>query len=264
MKIAAAAPFAGSALSAFAAAGGPWPVGCQSYSFRTFDLAGAIAQLQALGLNEMEFFSGHIAPDIAHPEFEERKAIIDASGITVPCFGVEGFGNNEETNRQRFEFAKALGIGIITANPAPNSFDNLEALVAEYDIKIAIHNHGPRARYDKVQDTLDAVAGKDARIGACLDTGHCIRSGEKPHEAAKALGDRLHSLHLKDWTYGGAEQIPGEGDMDLEALAAALREVGFNGPIMLEYEESPDDPVPDMRIGLANWRKAAGAQGDQA
>ena len=75
------------------------------------------------------------------------------------------------------------------------------------------------------------------------------------------LGDRLLSLHLKDWIIGGEEQILGEGDLDLTAVARALLEIGFTGPVVMEYEESPDNPVPDMKKGLANWRAAVKAAG---
>ena len=75
------------------------------------------------------------------------------------------------------------------------------------------------ARYDKVADTLKAVEGRHPFIGACVDTGHHIRSGEEPHAVIDQLGDRVISLHLKDWEIGGEERIIGEGSMDLAAVA---------------------------------------------
>ncbi len=232
-------------------------MGCQSYSFRNFDLKGAIACIQELGLKEMEFCAVHFPPDKDAERFADVQAAIAAAGIATPCYGVEGFTADEAANRKKFEFAKALGVDILTADPAPDSFDNLEKLCEEYGIKIAIHNHGPGARYDKVSDTLNAVNGRSPLIGACLDTGHCIRSGETPHAVAETLGDRLISVHLKDWKAGGKETIVGEGDLDLVGLAAALQAFGFGGPIVMEYEESADNPVPDMKTGWANWERAA-------
>ena len=237
-------------------AGGGFSMGSQSYSFRQFDLNGAIACLQDLGLDQMEFCGVHFPADNDAEGFADVKAAIDAAGITVPCYGVEGFTADEPANRKKFEFAKALGIEILTADPTPDSFDNLDKLCEEYQIKIAIHNHGPGARYDKVSDTLSAVSGHSPLIGACLDTGHCIRSGEKPHETINALGDRIISMHLKDWIHGGHEQIIGKGDLDLSAVAQELKTLHFAGPIMMEYEESPENPVPDMKVGWENWQKA--------
>ena len=231
-------------------------MGAQSYSFRKFDLAGAIACLKGLGLTDMEFCSVHFPCDADDPGFDQVKSVLADAGVAVPCFGVEGFTADAAANRKKFEFAKALGAQVLTADPTPESFDNLDALCDEFGIKIAIHNHGPGARYDKVADTLDAVEGHSRLIGACIDTGHSIRSGEDPVDVARQLGDRVLSLHLKDWMLGGKEEIIGEGDLDLPAFAAALRDIGFDGPVVMEYEESPDNPVPDMAEGWANWQAA--------
>jgi inosose dehydratase len=231
-------------------------IGCQSYSFRAFDYKEAIAKLKELELTDMEFCNVHFPPNAEDEKFLEAHAYIKEAGVNTPCYGVEGYGPNEGPNRQRFEFGKALGVEVLTAHPSPNSFDHLEELVQEFDIKIGIHNHGPRHAYDKVEDTLKAVEGRHPYIGACVDTGHAIRSAEKPHEVIRALGERVHSLHLKDWIHGGEEQTLGEGDMDLVEVVRALRELNFDGPLMIEYELHPDNPVPGMIQGLENFRKA--------
>lgn len=231
-------------------------MGAQSYSFRKFSFEDSIKCLKELGLNVMEYCGVHFPCDATHEKFDYVKKTILESGIQVPSYGVEGFSGDEAANRKKFEFAKALGVGILTADPTPDAFDNLEKLCKEFQIKIAIHNHGPGARYDKVADTLKAVEGRTPLIGACVDTGHAIRSGEKPHEVIRALGSRVICLHLKDWVHGGKEQILGEGDIDLLEVAKALKAIHFSGPIVMEYEESPDNPVPDMKKGWANWMKA--------
>ena len=234
-------------------------VGAQSYSFRKFGFEASLKCLKDLGLKYMEFCSVHFPPDAGRPEFSHIKATLQAEGIEVPCFGVEGFTEDAAANRKNFEFAKALGVEVLTADPTPDAFDNLDDLTDEFGIKVAIHNHGPGARYDKVADTLNAVKGHSPMIGACVDTGHAIRSGERPHEIIEELGDRTISVHIKDWTQGGEEQIIGQGDMDLAAVVHALRAIGFSGPVMIEYENSPENPVPDMTIGIENWNKAGGA-----
>ncbi len=231
-------------------------MGAQSYSFRKFDLEGSIRCLKELGLDNMEFCAVHFPPDKDDPGFPKVKQLITNAGINVVAYGVEGYSADESANRKKFEFAKALNIGVLTADPTPDAFDNLDKLCEEFNIKIAIHNHGPGARYDKVSDTLKAVKGHSPLIGACLDTGHAIRSGEKPHEVVEALGSRLLALHLKDWIHGGEEQILGEGDMDMVALAKALKAVNFSGPIAMEYENHPENPVADMKKGWENWMKA--------
>lgn len=230
--------------------------GAQSYSFRKFDFAGSIAQLKALGLKYMEYCSVHFPPDAQDANFGKVQQALRDAGVITLSFGVEGFGKDKAANRKKFEFAKAFGLEVLTADVEPDAFDDVEALCEEFKIKIGLHNHGPKARYDKVTDTLKAVEGRSPLIGACVDTGHAIRSGEKPHEVITALGARVLSMHLKDWITGGEEQILGEGNMDLVAVAKALKAIKFDGPIVMEYENSPENPVPDMKVSLANWEKA--------
>lgn len=240
-------------------------MGAQSYSFREFSFEDSIGCLKELGQDEMEFCAVHFKPDATAPNFTAIKEAIAQAGVRVRCFGVEGFSRDAAANRKKFEFARSLGVEVLTADPTPDSFDSLAALCDEFHIQIAIHNHGPGARYDKVADTLKAVEGRTPRIGACVDTGHVIRSGEKPEDVIRALGARVLSLHLKDWAQSvggpkGTETILGEGDLDMVAVAQALKAVAFDGPVMMEYEESPKNPVPDMRKGWENWLKAK-AQG---
>jgi len=243
--------------TALAAPGPAFRLGSQSYSFRKFDTVGAIDGIKKLGLSNIEFCSVHFPCDANDPGIGKVQALIKEAGVNVLCYGVESFTADEAANRAKFEFAKAMGIGILTADPLPESFDSLDKLTEEYKIKIAIHNHGPNdKRYGYVQMVLDAIKDHSPMIGACVDTGHTIRSGEKPHEVLAALGDRVHSMHLKDWIQGGEEQILGEGDIDLVAVAKALKAIKFAGPLMIEYENSPENPGPDMAIGIANWQKA--------
>ncbi len=230
-------------------------IGAQSYSFRRFSFEGSLDQLEALGLRIMEFCSVHFPADPADPGFEKVLATLRARGVLVPCFGVEGFTADRAANRRKFELGRALGVECLTADPEPEAFDSLEELVDEFGIRIAIHNHGPGARYDKAADTLRAVEGRHPFIGACVDTGHCLRSGERPSEVIGALDARVLSVHLKDWKIGGAETILGEGDADLPGVAETLRAVDFSGPIIMEYENSPEGPVPDMRRGLTLWNQ---------
>ncbi len=110
------------------------------------------------------------------------------------------FDANESEARKKFDFAKAMGLIAFSANPRKDksTFDLLDKLVAEYDVAIAIHNHGPDARYSKISDVADVVKGRHPKIGACVDTGHYLRSDEDPVEALERFKDRLYGVHLKD------------------------------------------------------------------
>jgi sugar phosphate isomerase/epimerase len=176
--------------------------------------------------------------------------------------GVNGFSKDHEANRKIFAFAKKAGIRNITANPQKDAFDSLDKLVAEYDIRIAIHNHGPGALFDKSDDTLNAVKDHDKRIGACVDTGHYIRSGENPVEVIEKLGDRVFAAHLKDDTHkgdkGSHNVVIGEANLDVVGVFRALKKIKFpaDGSLSLEYEANPANPIDDMKQCLVVARDA--------
>ncbi|MBC8355812.1 MAG: sugar phosphate isomerase/epimerase [Planctomycetes bacterium] len=234
-----------------------WPIGVQSYSLRNFDLHEAVRHIQGMGLHYVEFYSKHLAPNATDETIVETKKLLASADITLNAHGVNGFSADHDANRKVFEFAKKAGIKNITANPKPDSFDSLDRLVAEFDIRVCIHNHGPGALFDKSDDTLKAVKDHDKRIGACVDTGHYIRSGENPVDVIRKLGDRVHALHIKDDTHkgdkGSHNVVIGQANLDVVGVFKALKDIKFpaDGSISLEYESNPDNPIEDMKACLA-------------
>jgi sugar phosphate isomerase/epimerase len=238
-------------------------LGMQSYTLRNFPVDKAITMTKELGLAHIEFFPGHFSPSSSPAKIAEMKEKMAAAGLRDSANGVNPFTKNHEANRKLFEFAKQVGMKNITADPTEDSFDSLDKLVAEYDIRIAIHNHGPGARYDKIADVLKAIKGHDPRIGACADLGHYIRSAEDPVKAIMLLNDRLFGIHLKDFAEEKGNSrgvILGKGHLDLVGVYKALRKVNFpaDGAFSLEYEENPGNPIPDVKECIAAARDAEG------
>ncbi len=222
-------------------------VGVQSYCFRNLDLDGALKNTQELGLKNIEFYSKHASHDMTSEQLENVKKKLKAAGIKMVAYGVVGFGSNAEANEKIFKFAKEMGFDVITADPSPDSFDSLERLVKKYNVKVAIHNHGPGSRYSSLEDVLKAVEGRDKRIGVCIDNGHFQRSRVDSVQVAKKLGERVHAVHLKDTDAQGHDHILGQGAEHIPELLKALKKVGFRGPLDLEYEMEPENPVPSMK-----------------
>jgi sugar phosphate isomerase/epimerase len=241
---------------------GGWPIGVQSYSLRKFNTVEAIRHIQGMGVHFAEFYSKHLAIDASADQLAETKKLLASADVTLNAHGVSGFSKDHEANRKVFAFAKRAGIKNITANPEPDAFDSLDKLVAEYDIRICIHNHGPGALFDKIASVLDAVEGHDKRIGACVDTGHFIRSGEDPVEAVRKIKDRVFAVHLKDDTHkgdkGSHNVVIGKANLDVTGIFKALRDIKFpaDGSISLEYESNPDNPIDDMKQCLAVARES--------
>lgn len=236
----------------FAAQETPLQLGIQLYSLRKFDLETALKHAADAGFTHVEFYSGMLATDASPEVVQDTLAKVKSHGLTMSAHGVNRFGANAAANKKIFEFAKRCGIKTITADPSPESFDQLDELVEEFDIRIAIHNHGPSHRYNKVVDVLRAIEGHDDRIGACADLGHYIRSGENATEVVRLLKGRLFGVHLKDFAEMKEKTegvILGKGHLDVEGVMDALIEVKFpiDGALSLEYEEKPDNPIDDIR-----------------
>ncbi len=238
--------------AARAAAAKPFTLGIQLYSLRGYPVEQALAHAKALGFEAVEFYSGMLPVNASADQIAAvRKQVADL-GLTISAHGVNAFGGDAAANRKVFEFAKAAGVRIITCDPAPESFTSLDDLVKEFDVRLAIHNHGPTHRYNKAIDVLRAIEGRDERIGACADLGHFIRSGENPVEVIRLLAGRLYGIHLKDFAEMKDKTkgvILGKGHLDVPAVFAALERAKFpaDGAVSLEYEENPKNPIDEIR-----------------
>ena len=243
---------------------GGFPVGVQSISLRKYSLPEAIRGVRGLGVRDVEFSAGtHLPATASDARIREARSLAERAGLKVSAQGVNRFSEDHAANRRTFEFARKLGIRTMTANPRRNAetFASLDELVAEYDIRLAIHNHGPGTLYDTLDDVAGAIRGHDRRIGACVDCGHFFSSGEDPVRCVLTLGERVHGVHLKDRAQVGGtspDVVIGRGRLDVVGLFKALRRIGFpdDGALSLEYETNPDDPIDDMKASLAFIKEA--------
>jgi sugar phosphate isomerase/epimerase len=237
-------------------------MGIQSYSLRAYPTDKALEHVQALGLHHVEFFDSHFPLSSSPDVIEAVKRKVRCMEIAMSAHGVNHFSKDHDANKRIFEFASRAGIRNLSADPDPDSFESLDKLAGEYGVRIAIHNHGPGHRYDKIADVTKALRGHHKWIGACADLGHFIRSGEDPVKAIREIGDRLYGVHLKDF----AEQkrdakgvVLGKGHLDVVETFRALRQVRFpaDGALSLEYEEKPEDPIQDLKECFAVASEAA-------
>jgi sugar phosphate isomerase/epimerase len=260
-----AATFAGPQLASAAQKDewGGFPIGVQTISLRKYSLPEALRHLQGMGLRYVEFSaSSHLPATATDEQIATARELAAGNGLKITAQGVNRFNSDHAANKRIFEFAKKLGIRTITANPQPDveTFASLDKLVAEYDIRIAIHNHGPGAPYDKLDSVTKAIKDHDQRIGACVDCGHFLSSGEDPVRCVLALSDRVHGVHVKDHAEFGKKSesvVLGHGHLDVVALFRALRQIKFpaDGALSLEYEAHPANPLDDLKACLAVMRE---------
>lgn len=173
------------------------------------------------------------------------------AGINVTGTGVIWLPNNETTARKAFDNLRAAGVTTMVCQPAPDAFPLLDRLVKEYDIRLAIHNHGPADLYPSPYDSLKAAQPYDQRIGVCFDIGHGYQAGTDPVEAIHRCRERLYDVHLKDTlaTTGQKADVPvvvGHGRIDFPGVVAALVAIKYPFRCGFEYEQDVSDRVTGL------------------
>jgi sugar phosphate isomerase/epimerase len=245
----------------------PVNLGLCSYTFRNFDraqLIGFMKQLNVLSLNAKDV-KNHLPMDPA----EEAKALDDyhAAGIQLHAIGTVYFPKDEDDDiRSKFEYAKRAGVSVIVAgDPAPETLPRIEKFVKEYDIRFAIHNHGPEDKlWHSPLDVLKVVGNMDPRMGCCIDIGHTVRAGTDVVEAIKQVGPRLFNMHTKDLTSFTAKESQvavGEGKMPIRRIFETLIAIKYKGFVDLEYEVHGDDPMPGVIASFAYMRGVLAGMG---
>jgi sugar phosphate isomerase/epimerase len=238
----------------------PVRLGLASYTFRNFSraqLIGFMKQLNVFALNAKDV-KDHFPADPPG----EAVALADyaAAGIRVHAAGVINFAKNEEADiHSKFEYSKRAGIPVIVAgDPTAQTLPRIEKFAKEYDIRVAIHNHGPEDKlWPSPVTILKAVKDMDPRIGCCIDVGHTVRASTDVIQAIEEAGPRLFNIHMKDLTNfqdKESQVAVGDGSMPVRRIFEALIAMKYDGFVDLEYEVNPSDPMPGVISSFAYMR----------
>jgi sugar phosphate isomerase/epimerase len=238
--------------------GGRLKLGLASYSMREFPLDQALAWAKLMGVTYMTFKDVHIPRTDAPEATRALRAKIEAAGITIMGGGTITIPNDPAKIKKEFEYAKNAGFPLIFVDPDPGALDTLEEMAKTYDIRVAIHNHGPENKnWPRPQDAYAAVKSRDKRLGLCIDIGHTLRTGTDPVQACRECRDRLYDMHVKDLAVKTAKESQvevGRGVIDFPGLFKTLIEIGYQGQVGLEYEIKSKDPLPGMIESMAYMR----------
>jgi sugar phosphate isomerase/epimerase len=238
----------------------PIRLGVASYTFRNFSRAQLIGFLKQLNVSALNLKD--VKDHLPTGTQEETAALADyaAAGIKPHAAGTIYFDKNEDADiRNKFEYCKRAGIPVIVAgDPAVETLPRIEKFVREYDIRFAIHNHGPEDKiWHSPLDVLKAVKDLDPRLGCCIDVGHTVRAGTDVVQAIHEAGPRLFNVHMKDLTNfqdKDSQVAVGEGRMPVPKIFQTLAAIGYKGFVDLEYEIHPDDPMPGVIGSFAYMR----------
>jgi sugar phosphate isomerase/epimerase len=247
------------ARSSVAASGSPIRLGVASYSLRNFPREQAIDMTRSLGIRYINFKSVHLPYEASPAEFAAARAQLASAGLELVGGGLITFETDTDDGvRKYFDYARAAGMPTIVCTCKPAALPRIEKFAQQYDIKIAIHNHGPEdENFPSPYDALKAVRGMDPRIGLCVDLGHTVRAGTDPVQAIADAGPRVLDMHAKDlldFKSVDSQCVVGEGKIPVADVFRQLRAIGFAGFVNLEYEIEPDNPLPGMRQSIAYMR----------
>jgi sugar phosphate isomerase/epimerase len=240
-------------------AGAEFKLGVASYSFRDFPRTLAITMTKALGTPYLNVKDVHLNLDSTPEEINAAREEFQRAGIVLVGCGTVSFQSEDEADiRHKFEYAKRAGFPLIVCAPSPGTLPKLEKFVKEYDIRIAVHNHGPEDKnFPTPQSVLQIVKDMDPRCGLCIDVGHTARTGVDVVESIAQAGPRLLDMHVKDLadTSKKESQVAvGEGKLPFPQIFLELIKIKYGGCVNLEYEIHPDNPLPGMQKSFAYMR----------
>jgi len=188
-----------------------WRLGITAYTFHRYTLFEAIEKTNQVGLayiGGLDFQK--VGKDIdknfnAQLSDEELKAVrlkLDDEGVRMLTCFYSVIPGDDEGCRAVFEFARKMGIETLISEPPVEALDTIERFCDEYDIKLAIHNHDPKAspHYWSPEAVMKVCEGRGPHIGVCADIGYWMRSGIDIIAAVGTIGHRLfvvqtHDLH---------------------------------------------------------------------
>lgn len=224
-------------------------LGLASYTLRQFDLDQTLAMTVKVGLKNICFKSMHLELDSTPAQIKAVVAKVKEAGLNLYGGGVISMKSEDQIN-QAFDYAKTAGMKVIIAAPSHTMLPLIEKKVKQYDIKVAIHNHGPGDKYFPTPAVaLEHIKNLDKRIGMCHDIGHTKRYGSDPIAETELCGDRLHDVHIKDVsaaTKAGMGVEIGRGVINIPRFIRTLVGMKYAGMVSVEYEKDAKDPLAGL------------------
>ncbi len=224
-------------------------LGLASYTFREFPLEETLQMTKRLSLDRIAFKDFHLSLESTDEKIKTVAEKTRATGLDLYGCGVIYMKTEDEVKRA-FHYAKTAGMKIIVGVPNHELLNFVNEMVDEYNIKVAIHNHGPGDKlYPTPESAYVKIKDLDMRIGLCIDIGHTQRAGADPSESALKFSDRLHDVHIKDVTAatkeGGTVEI-GHGVIDIPKFLRTLIKLDYKGSVSFEFEKDGKDPLPGV------------------
>lgn len=228
-------------------------LGIASYSFRKFPIGPTLDMTRRLDINRISFKDFHLPLNSTKEEIARAVALCKEKGVELYAGGVIYMKSNADVDNA-FEYAKAAGMKMIIGVPNHELLDYVESKVKQYDIIVAIHNHGPGDLvYPSAESAYVKIKNRDKRIGLCIDIGHTKRIGRNPEQDVSDFFGRVFDIHIKDVTAAdknGTTCEIGRGVINFPSFLKTVIRLGYKGTLALEFEKDENDPLPGMAESL--------------
>jgi len=234
-------------------------LGVASYSLREFPREYVIEAMQELRTPYINIKSFHLPYEDSPQQLAAGRREFENAGLQIVGGGTITLQTDTDDDmRTYFEYARGSGMPLMVIAPTAQTLPRIERFVREYDIKVAVHVHGPTDRhFPGPQDVLPVIKDMDPRVGICVDVGHTARTGIGLVEVLDMCGPRALDIHIKDLrdlSSAASQCIVGEGNMPIAAIFRQLEKMDYSGYVNLEYEIDADDPLPGMKQSFAYMR----------
>jgi inosose dehydratase len=232
-------------------------LGMAGYTFKGLSVERTIEIMNYIGVNYLSVKDFHMPLDSTKQQIDSVTGKFRAAGITVYTVGVI-YMKTEAAVDQAFEYAKMAGVKMIVGAPDYNLLPYVEKKIKQYDIRLAIHNHGPdNPLYPNATDIWNHIKDLDPRMGICIDIGHTVRDGQDPSVDIERYASRIFDIHTKDVdaaTKEGKTVETGRGIIDFPRFITSLRKIKYTGKCSLEFEKEMKDNLPGIAESIGYFK----------
>lgn len=229
----------------------------------------AIREIAAAGFEGIEMFDGNVADYADRPDRLEQL-LADAGLKLISVYSGANFIYPDVLPDELYrveraaELAAKLGaehlvVGGGARRPASPLDEEYERLAAALDQVVEIADsrgliptyHPHLSTIVENPDQIDKIM-RLSRIGFCPDTAHLAAAGGDPAQLIRRYGERIPLIHLKDLQPDPLTFQPlGRGVLDLPDIISAIREIGYDGWLVVELDAYQGQPSEAATISKA-------------
>lgn len=232
-------------------------LGMAGYSFLHFKLDQALDMMKKTDVHYLCIKDFHLPYASTAEQISTFHETLKKAGVTGYGVGPIYMKTTQEIDNG-FDYARRVGVKLIVGVPNEDLLPYVDKKVKEYDMRYAIHIHGPDIKlWPNATSVINAVKNLDPRIGLCFDIGHDVRYGDDPIADMEKYAKRIFDIHLKNVTAASKEGKTcelGRGVIDIPAFVNVLRKVRYDGYCGLEYEKDMKDPLAGIAESVGYFK----------